>query len=190
MRGLTQEDTANTVLGADDIDVDGVRGSFALFSAINPNGLIVTSRMTGEVGTGDMSFQRATASLSAGHPLPFGLAGAFAVGGGMTWGEVPVQRQFFLGRSGTLRGFDNNEQRGEAFWRARAEVATGFAAARLALFSDVGWIGDRDALVFDDPFASVGGGASFLDGLFRADLARAAKRGSRWKLHLYMDGLF
>jgi len=190
LRGLAQEDTANTVLSADDIDVDGARGSLAWFSGINPNGLIVTSRVTGEVGTGDMSFQRATASFSASHPLLLGLAGAIEVESGMTWGDIPVQRQFFIGGSGTLRGFDNNGQRGEAFWRARAEVATGFAAARIALFSDVGWIGDRDAFAFDDPFASVGVGASLLDGLFRADLAKAVRRGSRWKLHIYLDGLF
>ena len=89
-----------------------------------------------------------------------------------------------------MRGLDLNELNGQSFWRARGELATGFAAARIGLFTDLGWTGPRADFGFDDPFVSVGVGTSLLDGLFRFDVARAVRRASRWKVHLYLDGLF
>jgi len=95
-----------------------------------------------------------------------------------------------MGGAGTLRGFNRNGHRGPTYWRARGELATGLAAARLGIFSDLGWVGEREAFSFDDPLASVGIGLSLLDGLFRADLARAVRGRTGWKVHLYLDGLF
>ena len=109
---------------------------------------------------------------------------------GRALSEEPLQRQFFPGGSATLRGFNTNGQYGPTYWRGRGEIATGFAAARLGLFSDFGWVGRRDAFTFDRSMVSVGAGVSFLDGLVRIDAARAVRGRSRWKLHLYLDGLF
>jgi hypothetical protein len=36
----------------------------------------------------------------------------------------------------------------------------------------------------------VGIGVSFLDGIARFDVARAVRGSDRWKVHLYLDGLF
>jgi hypothetical protein len=77
---------------------------------------------------------------------------------------------------------------GESYWRGRAELATSFPAARLVGFTDWGWAGPRDAFTFNDPFASVGAGASFLDGLLRLDLARGVRRGSGWRVEAYVGG--
>ena len=134
--------------------------------------------------SGDRSYQRVSATLSASHPLPLGLSGALEVAAGTTWDDPPVQREFFMGGAGTLRGFNRNGHRGPTYWRARGELATGLAAARLGIFSDLGWVGEREAFSFDDPLASVGIGLSLLDGLFRADLARAVRGRTGWKVHL------
>jgi hypothetical protein len=77
---------------------------------------------------------------------------------------------------------------GDAFWRARVEVATRIPAARLALFGDVGRAAPRERLALARPLLGVGLGASFLDGLVRLDLARAVRSPTGWRLDLYMDG--
>jgi hypothetical protein len=184
------DDTVNAVLAADDVNITGVRGSIGWFNGIDPNGLIVTGQLGGEVGGGGRSYQRLLGAASLSHPLPFGLAGAIELAAGSTWGDVTLQRQFFLGGSTTLRGFSTNQVHGPAFWRARGEVATGFAAARIGLFSDIAWTGPRDDLRFDDPLVSLGIGTSLLDGLLRFDVARAVRSASQWRVHLYLDGLF
>jgi len=182
--------TAPVVLEAEPLDLTGGRASLSWFAGVDPNGLILTGRMAAEAAGGDARYQRLSATLSATHPLPLGLAGAVEVGAGAIWGDDPVQRQLFLGGSGSLRGFHTNAFYGQSIWRARAEIGSGFAGARLALFGDAGWAGPRAAFALKDPAASLGIGVSLLDGLFRADLAHAVLRGSQWKLHIYLDGLF
>ena len=142
------------------------------------------------MGFGDAEYRRARASLSMGHPLVLGLSGAVEVAGGATWGEVPVQREFLIGGTATLRGFDTNGYVGEAFWRARGELGAGLVAARLIAFADAAWAGPRAAAAFHDPLLAVGVGASLLDGVIRADVAHGLRGGHSWKLHLYLDGLF
>jgi hemolysin activation/secretion protein len=198
VRGFLRDDTVAAVLFADELDVAGGRGTLAWFSGTDPSSWILTGALTGEAGwTGDRfasvgndTYQRVDARLSVSHPLFLGLAGALEVGSGTSWGALPLQRSFFLGSSPSLRGFHANEHFGPTFWRARGEVATDFVAARLSLFSDVGWVGERDAFRLDDPLASVGLGASLLDGIVRVDIARAVRGSNRWKAHLYLDGLF
>ena len=68
-----------------------------------------------------------------------------------------------------------------------AELATSLPAARLVLFGDAGWVGNRDAWDFDPPLLSAGIGASFLDGLLRFDVARALREPKGWRVDLYLD---
>ena len=75
-------------------------------------------------------------------------------------------------------------------WAARAEVATQLPAFRAALFYDVAWAGDTGRFLDGQPLASVGVGGSLVDGLLRIDLARGVLRGSGWRAHFYVDGLF
>jgi hypothetical protein len=60
-------------------------------------------------------------------------------------------------------------------------------AARVVLFSDVARADLRERLSLANPLASVGVGVSFLDGLFRIDLARAIKTPTGWRLDIYSD---
>jgi hypothetical protein len=182
--------TPDSVLAASPLDESGGRLALSWFVGVDPNALILTGRANLEAAGGDATYQRASASMSASHPLPLGLAGALEIGGGALWGDEPLQRQFFLGGSGSLRGFDTNAEHGVSYWRGRAELATGFAGARIGLFGDAGWVGPRNAFTLNDPLVAVGVGTSLLDGLLRADLARAVRGGSGWKVHLYLDGLF
>jgi len=141
--------------------------------------------LEGQTGT----FQFARPSLGVHGTLPLGgLTAAVQAAVGTSLGDVPPQGLWRLGGSGTLRGYDGGTAAGEAFWRGRGEIGSGSGAARLALFSDVGWAGDRDAFTFQRPLWSVGAGASVLDGLFRVDLARALRQPTGWRLELYMDG--
>lgn len=191
-----RDDTVRSVLAADPTDVVGVRGRLDWFRGLDPDGLILTGHLRGEVGRGGADYQRVAARLSASHPLFLGLAGAMEVASGAAWGaELPVQRQYFFGGTERIRGFDSNQFLGEAFWQARAEVGSDFPGARLVLFGDAGWIGDRarfstDGFDSEEILLSVGVGASLLDGLLRLDVARALQGGSRWKVHGYFDGLF
>jgi len=185
-----RDDTVDAVLPARDLSLTGARTTVSWFSGLDPHGLIATGQLVAEAAGGDASYQRAALSLSMSHPLAFGLAGALEVGAGALWGDEPIQRDFFLGGSATLRGFDAYEVHGPSFWRARAELATGFAGARLGIFSDAGWVGPKKSFALDDPMVSVGVGASLLDGLFRIDVSHAVRRGSKYKLNLYLDGLF
>jgi len=185
-----RHDTVDAVLPARPLSLTGVRGTLSWFSGIDPSKLIVTARLIGEAAMGDATYQRAALSLSATHPLFFGLAGALEAGAGALWGDEPIQRDFFLGGSATLRGFDANELHGASFWRGRVALAAGPPAVRIGVFSDVGWVGPGRAFSLADPKVSVGIGASFLDGLFRVDVSHAVRGGRKYKLNLYLDGLF
>lgn len=184
------EDTVPANPRADRADVLGARARIDWFRGIDPNGWILTAGVRGEVGWGDATYQRIWARASAGHPLPFGLAGAVEVSGGTLVGDVLAQHRYFLGGTETLRGIDQNELAGEAFWRVRGELGSGFAGARVALFSDVGWAGPGKDFGLTGRVMAVGVGGSFLDGLVRIDLARSVRGAGKWKAYLYFDGLF
>lgn len=181
--------TPQSMLQADSVGVAGGRMALRWFSSVDPHGLILSGQLLGEAVGGDARYQRAAATVAASHPLPAGLAGAVEIGAGALWGDDILQRNFFLGGSGTLRGFEGMSVSGTSFWRSRAELATGFAGARLMLFGDAAWAGPRADFAFNDPYASVGVGTSLLDGLIRFDVARGVRRGSRWRLHFYLDGI-
>jgi hypothetical protein len=142
----------------------------------------------GEVG--DFSLFRPQASARLSVPLPlqfyFGLETAAGTVAGDT---VPVQALWRLGGAPTVRGYEAGTITGDTYWRVRTEVARGLPIARLALFSDAAWAGPRDAFGTRDALLSVGIGASFLDGIFRVDLARALRSPRGWRLHAYLDGV-
>lgn len=147
----------------------------------------VHSELRGELG--DFEYGRgmltALALLEPGGPL----AGALTLSAGTTRGTVPTQGQFFLGGSGTLRGYAGGAMTGDAFWRMRAEVGNSLRAARLIAFTDIGWAGTRADFGSGRPLIGAGVGASFLDGLVRIDLARALRHPTGWRLEFHVDGL-
>ena len=105
----------------------------------------------------------------------------------MSTGRVPVQSYWYLGGPGTLRGYDGAASTGDAFWRARAELANRWPGARVVLFADVGRADARDRLSLANPLAGVGMGVSLIDGLFRIDFTRAIRSPTGWRLDLYSD---
>ncbi len=139
-------------------------------------------------GAGTYGFGRASATLRITTPLTPRVAGAVELAAGTSAGRVPVQSRWYLGGPNTLRGYGGGVTSGDAFWRARVEVANRVPAARLALFCDVGRAAPRDHLSLAQPLVGAGIGASFLDGLMRIDLARALRSPKGWRLDFYMDG--
>jgi len=105
----------------------------------------------------------------------------------MSAGRVPVQSYWYLGGPPTLRGYGGGATSGDAFWRARLELANRWPAARVVLFADAGRAGPRDHLSLAKALAGVGIGASFIDGLIRIDLARAIRTPTGWRLDFYAD---
>jgi len=146
-----------------------------------------TADVTLDGGVGTYRFGRVSSTLRVSAPLGSRLAGAVELAGGMADGVVPVQSNFYLGGPATLRGYGGNAANGDAFWRARLELANRWPGARVVLFADVGRAAPREQLSLARPLAGVGVGASFMDGLVRVDLARAIRYPTGWRLDFYTD---
>jgi hypothetical protein len=139
---------------------------------------------------GSYTFVQPMLTLAGAAPLPGGFMGGLEVNGGTTFADAPLQSWYFLGGGSTVRGYGGNAAHGEAFWTARAEVATSGPGARIVLFSDAGWAGETDAVSADPTLLSVGAGLSILDGLLRLDVAhplRSVPGGDDWRLELQVD---
>jgi hypothetical protein len=142
-----------------------------------------------DLAVGTFGFGRLALTGRATAPLRGRFQGAVEVSAGASDGRVPQQSRWYLGGATTVRGYDGNAMNGTAFWRARAEVGFGIPGARVALFSDAGWAGLGHNAFTGKPLISAGAGASFLDGLFRIDLARALTFTRGWRLELYTDAV-
>ncbi len=143
--------------------------------------------LDGAVGTFD--FVRGALTARATTPLPGPLMGGVELAAGTSDGIVPAQSRWYLGGPHTLRGYDGGVVAGAEFWRARAELANDFPAARVALFADAGRAGPRGTVSLRNALLGVGVGASFLDGLVRIDAARATRAPTGWRVDLYFDGV-
>jgi hemolysin activation/secretion protein len=122
-------------------------------------------------------------------PLIVGVRAGLEIEGGRIWGEAPLQRNWFLGGTRSLRGYEGGVAVGASHLRGRAELARDFGAARWSLFSDWGWAGEASAFDERDALLSAGVGLSVLDGLLRFDVARALRSPTGWRLELYLDAL-
>ena len=104
-------------------------------------------------------------------------------------GGQTLRRNWFLGGTGTLRGYPGASAVGPGFLRGRAELARDRRTTRWALFSDWGWAGEDFSNAFDDGLLSVGARFSALDGLIRLDIARAVRSPSGWRLEFHLDSI-
>jgi hypothetical protein len=157
----------------------------------NPQGFRLFNDLRLEAARGDTgTYGRAALDVTASHGL-FNGAAALTVAGGTSFGEMPLQRDWFLGGSQTVRGQRPKSAVGNAFWLARAEVAQGLGAVRPVLFADMGWAGDRQNWsAIGVPLSGAGAGFSILDGLLRFDVARGIKPTAQWRLDMYVEGRF
>ena len=157
---------------------------------LNPQGWRGSADLRLEAATGEKDFGRyfleTTASRGVGP-----LAASLTVAAGSSSGDVPAQRNFFVGGTQSVRGQQAGTAVGEAFWLSRFEVGANVAAVRPVLFSDLGWAGRRDGWnAIGRPMAGVGAGVSFLDGMIRMDLARGIHPRWRTQFDLYLEARF
>lgn len=180
-------DVFREVRPADDADQAGA--ALALHrrfgSDRTPAQLITRLGIEGQ--TGDYEFGRLSALARVTAPSVGPFAVALEGAAGTTAGDVPLQGAWYVGGPQSVRGYAGALLGGTAFWRARAELATPLPAARLIVFGDAGWAGDRDSWELDPPLLSAGVGASLLDGLFRVDLSRALREPTGWRVDFYLD---
>lgn len=172
---------------ADEADLFGAE--LALNGGIgrDPAGWRASATLALDGAGGDFSFGRSALTLRTGFSLFAKLRASLEGAAGTTVGDVPVQRLYYLGGPATLRGYGGSATIGNSFWRARAEVARGIPAARIALFGDVAWAGDRDTFTTDGALRSLGLGVTLFDGLVRADLARALDGAEDWRFDLWVS---
>jgi hypothetical protein len=169
----------------------GVGGRLYHNYGLDPAGFRVATDLRVEAANGDSAYGRAALDLTLSHGLGL-LAGAVTLAGGSSVGSVPAQRLWYLGGSQTVRGqTPDTTQSGNAFWLTRVEVGTNDVGARPSVFADLGWVGDRTK--FSDvgrPMSGVGAGVSFLDGLFRFDVARGLYPRKQYRVDLYLESRF
>jgi hypothetical protein len=139
--------------------------------------------------TGTYEYGRAAFAVRAFITPASRLAAAVSLSAGSSRGTVPVQSRFYLGGAATLRGYPGGAAAGDAYWLARGEIGNTFPAARLIGFVDMGWAGSRANFGRGGALTAVGIGGSFLDGLFRIDIAHGLKEPGGTRLEVYFDGM-
>lgn len=175
-----------TNFDASRISVTGLGASWSRAFGSDPSGLRVASVVRAEGGTGTVTYGRSAFELQATRPLRR-VTVALTGSAGTSVGDLPPQRGWFVGGLRTVRGNPPGSAFGNAFWFGRAEIGTKFGAVRPVVFHDAGWAGDRDAFGQGRTLRGAGGGISFLDGIFRLDVARNLARRGGWRTDLYFE---
>ncbi len=175
-----------TNFDASRVSLTGLDVSWSRAFGADPAGLRLVTAVRGEGATGTVTFGRAAFEATASRPVAK-VALALTASVGSTVGEVPPQRNWFLGGLRTVRGSTPGSAVGDAYWFLRQEVGTKFGAVRPVVFFDAGWAGARDAFGEGRVLRGAGGGLSFLDGIFRLDVARNLARGGGWRTDLYFE---
>lgn len=173
---------------AERADLFGLRMAAGAQLGDDPERGVILADLRAEGAGGDFEYGRAVVTLEGTGPIA-GRPAALRVSAGTSTEEAPLQRQFFLGGTSSLRGFAGGSAVGGSFLAARGEVGTTIALLRASVFADLAWTGDALALPDSRPFAAVGAGGSVFDGIFRIDLARAVSGGSDWRFHFYLNAL-
>ena len=157
---------------------------------LDPRGWRTSADLRLEGATGEMDYGRYFLETTVSRGLG-PVAASLTAAAGSTSGEVPAQRQFFVGGTQSVRGQSAGTAVGEAFWLSRLEVGMNITAFRPVVFGDLGWAGARDGWnAIGRPMAGVGAGMSFLDGMMRIDLARGIHPKWQTRLDLYLEARF
>lgn len=169
----------------------GVGGRIHHTYGLDPAGLRIFSDLRFESAMGDSAYGRAALDLTTSHG--FGqLAASLTLAGGSSVGALPAQRRWYLGGNQTIRGQSpDTAQTGNAFWMSRMELGQNTAGARPTIFADLGWVGSRDSISkIVRPMSGVGAGVSFIDGLFRFDVARGIYPRKQYRVDFYLEAKF
>ena len=171
----------------------GARARIVQSIGEDPQGFRLFNDLRLEAAHGDTgTYGRAALDVTASHGIGDG-AVSLTVAGGTSAGVLPIQRNWFLGGTQTVRGLRPGTGVGNAFWMGRAEAGYGFQAVRPVVFGDIGWAGDRTQWRdIGTPLAGAGAGISILDGLVRFDLARGLQPSDQrgWRVETYLEGRF
>ena len=169
----------------------GARTRYTGTLGIDPQGARLFTDFRLEGARGDSgSFGRAAVDFTASRGIGNGAA-ALTVAAGSSVGDMPLQRNWFMGGAQTVRGQRPGTEIGNAFWLARAEIAHGVGAVRPVVFTDFGWAGDRNSWDrIGRPMSGVGAGMSVMDGLIRFDVARGINPAKQWRVDTYIEARF
>lgn len=177
----------------------GVRLRDTRSAGLNPQGWRAFSDVRLEGGWFDATgadsstghaFSRAAADFTITRGLGERAAAALTLGGGVS-DHAPPQRWFFIGGTPSVRGERPGSAIGEAYWLGHFELGHGSAGMRRIVFGDIGWAGPRGEWRHPGrPVSGVGVGLSWLDGLFRVDLARGLYPQKRFRFDLSVDARF
>jgi hypothetical protein len=158
---------------------------------LDPNGFRIFSDLRLESAIGDSAYGRGALDLTFTEGLGR-YAGALTLSGGSSVGALPPQRQWYLGGTHTIRGQSpDTAQTGNAYWLVRGEVGRTIQGARPVVFTDLGWVGDRNHLGdVGRPLSGAGVGVSLLDGLMRFDVARGIYPRKQWRVDMSVEAIF
>jgi hypothetical protein len=157
---------------------------------LDPHGFRALTDLALEGATGSFDYSRGSlqTTLSRGFGV---LDGALTLGGGTSGGSLPIQKQFFIGGVGTVRGQRAGAAIGDSFWMSSLEIGSRSVGFRKIVFGDLGWAGSRTSFAHPGrPLSGAGVGASFLDGLIRLDLAKGIYPEKSVRANLYVESRF
>ena len=150
--------------------------------------LVTATRL--EAAAGDFDYTRAAFDATLSRGLGRRLAASLTGSAGVSGGDLPAQRLWYLGGLQTVRGQVAGTAAGDSYWMGRAELGIGGLAARPVVFYDVGWAGQGWSRPGRDLLSGAGVGASFLDGLIRVDVARGIQPRQLIRTDIYLEARF
>jgi hemolysin secretion/activation protein ShlB/FhaC/HecB len=158
---------------------------------LDPNGFRALTDLKLEGGAGTFDYSRGSLQTTLSRSLGSAFTGALTLGAGTSGGQVPIQKQFFVGGVQTVRGQRAGAAIGDAFWMTSAEIGTSSVGIRKIVFADLGWAGPRaDFSHPGRPLSGAGIGASFMDGLVRIDVAKGIYPEKAVRANLYVEARF
>ena len=100
---------------------------------------------------GDFKFEKISVNYRYYLPLPKNRVLAFDLAGGYAWGDMPLSQRFSVGGADTLRGYKDDQFRGNSMLRGTAEYRFPIRnKVQGVLFYDIGYAWDkRDQRNFD-----------------------------------------
>ncbi len=191
-------------IGANRVATAGLSGELARTFGADPTRFRVVVRARGEgafaryaadePGIRTAPYGRGLGELTFSRPLGPITASVTGAAGGIAGGRVPDQRLFYLGGLETVRGnFPQPTGQGyvgRQFWFTRSELGLGGGTLfKPVVFYDVGRAADR-AFARGETLKGVGGGAVFLDGLVRGEVARGLGRQGGWRVDVSSGARF
>jgi hemolysin activation/secretion protein len=158
---------------------------------LDPHGFRALTDVKLEGAAGTFDYSRGSLQTTLSHGLGRALDGALTLGAGTSGGQLPIQKQFFLGGVQTVRGQRAGAAIGDAFWMSSLELGTSSVGIRKIVFGDLGWAGSRTDFSHPGrPLSGAGIGASFMDGLVRIDLAKGIYPEKSVRANLYVEARF